>query len=92
MARVLRWLDDHRNFMQQRLDDVKALVRRIFVAAYGETKKFDIELFGSMKYGVCLPDSDIDLAIVVPGSNFRNVGDLFEGMTCYFVALGPPVV
>jgi DNA polymerase sigma len=66
MARVLCWLDDHRNFMQQRLDDVKALVRRIFVAAYGETTKFDIELFGSMKNGVCLPDSDIDLAIVVP--------------------------
>ncbi len=36
LAKVLRWLDDNREFMSQRVEHGKALVGKVFRAAYGE--------------------------------------------------------
>ena len=76
LAKVLRCLDDNRDFMSQRVEHVKALIGKVVRAAYGEFG-FHVELQGSIRCGTCcLPDSIIGLAIVVPSGQFRNEGDL----------------
>ncbi len=43
-----------------------------FESVFGEQVEKQVEWFGSLQHDVCLPDSDIDLCIVVNKKNFKN--------------------
>ena len=71
-APVRQWAGDCAKMLKTRAEIASQIVARIFESVFGEQVEKQVEWFGSLQYDMCLPDSDIDLCIVVNKKNFKN--------------------
>ena len=69
---VRQWAGDCAKMLKTRAEIASQIVARIFESVCGEQVEKQVEWFGSLQYDMCLPDSDIDLCIVVNKKNFKN--------------------
>ena len=69
-APVRQWAGDFDKTLKTRAEKASQIVAHIFESAFGVEKR--VECFGSLQYDMCLPDSDIDLCIVVNKQHFKN--------------------
>ena len=71
-APVRQWAGDFDKTLKTRAEIASQIVAHIFESVFGEQVEKQVECFGSLQYDMCLPDSDIDLCIVVNKKNFKN--------------------
>ena len=77
-APARQWVGLFAKSLKSRTDIVKQRASRISEAAFGVGVEKRLECFGSVQYDMCLPDSDIDLCIVVKKRDFKNAGAVLQ--------------
>ena len=82
------WLTERRADVLVRANLCKVLVTSMFKQAFPGVDTCRVDFFGSIQYDTYLPDSDVDLSLVVPRNpkEYKQVGDVFKGLTPFFLA------